>query len=68
MPNKDREFYSQYHHLIFVNNQIISSRKKRSKNTHWKYQCSNLFATKRPKEKKFRKLWMRQPNCRSRLL
>ena len=29
MPNKDREFYSQYHHLI--NNQIISLQQKKSK-------------------------------------
>ena len=46
MPNEDREFYSQYHHLIFVNNQIISSQQKKGKRseTHTESINAEIFS------------------------
>ena len=54
MPNKDREFYSQYLHLIFVNNQIISSQQKKSKRskTHTESINAVIFSQRNDETKK----------------
>ena len=54
MPNKDREFYSQYLHLIFVNNQIISSQQKKSKRfkTHTESINAVIFLQRNDETKK----------------
>ena len=54
MPNKDREFYSQYLHLIFVKNQIISSQQKKSKRfkTHTESINAVIFSQRNDETKK----------------
>ena len=54
MPNKDREFYSQYLHLIFVKNQIISSQQKKSKRfkTHTESINAVIFLQRNDETKK----------------